>query len=198
MTLDDMLTEVYALTNRPDLVVETKAAVKAATLKAHHSDYYSKDIHEVTVTLGVEESAYVYSLDIYNRVSNYRALKYIRKLDVGTAEPAEFIEVVELEELFDSYGVSRTDVCYMAGRNIEIKSSTLFNKIVLACYVSPLVTESAYASWVADLYPYVIVYEAARVVFKTIGYDEQSATYERLVAEQFALLTISALTDVGY
>ncbi len=50
MTYDELVTEVYALTKRPDLVAETASLIKAATLKAHHTDFYSKDLFETSVT----------------------------------------------------------------------------------------------------------------------------------------------------
>lgn len=195
-TLTEMLTDVYTLTGRADLVAETTLAVKSATLKAHMTDFYSKDIHEVRIT--TDTADYIQGIDIFSIVSNFRALKYLRKYDLVNAEVGAFLEVLEPEEVLDSYGRDKTDVCYVAGRVIEIKSSTEIDNLILGCYVLPVITTSGYASWIADLYPYAIIMEAARVVFKTIGYDEQAATYERLVAEQYALLKMSALSDVGY
>ena len=196
MTFTELLTEVYLLTNRDDLVAQTKAAVKTATLKAHMSDFYSKDIYEKYIDLGTTDS-YVHSFDYISSISNFRSIKYMRKLDSNN-EAGDFIEVIEPEEVLDSYGVARTNIAYVAGRVIEIKSSTEFSKMILGCYVLPITTESNFSSWVAELYPYVIIYEAARVLFKTIGFDEESAAYERLVAEQFILFKASALSDVGY
>jgi hypothetical protein len=40
MSLATILTDVYELTGRPDLVAETTLAVKNATLKAHHLDFF--------------------------------------------------------------------------------------------------------------------------------------------------------------
>lgn len=195
MTFDELLAEVYVLTNRPDLIAETKSAVKAATLKAHQSDFYSKDIYETVIT--APTAAYVHSIDYPAIITNFRALKYIRKLD-ATGNPTDFITVITPEEVLDSYGTAKSDIAYIAGRVIELRSSTEVQKLLLGCYVFPIIAETSYGSWVAELFPYAIVYEAARVVFKTIGYDEQTAQYEKLVAEQFTLLRQSALSDVGY
>lgn len=196
MTLSELLTEVYALTNRPDLTAETTLAIKAATLKAHQTDFYSKDIHETRIV--TDTADYIQGIDYISIISNFRALKYLRKYNSADGSVGAFLEVLEPEEILDSYGYDRTDVCYIAGRVIEIKSSTQVDNFILGCYVFPVVTSTGYSSWIADLYPYAIVMEAARVVFKTIGYDEQAAAYERLVAEQYALLKMSALSDVGY
>ena len=195
MTFNELLQEVYAITNRPDLIPESKMAIKAATLKAHQSDFYSKDIYEQYVTLG-DTAAYLWSLDYISLISNLRAFKYVRKLDPED-NPGDFITILTPEEILDTYGASKQDIAYVAGRHLEIKSSTEISTCLLAAYVNPIVQEGAYSSWVASLYPYTIVFEAARVLFKTIGYDEQSATYEKLVAEQFQLLKINATSDVA-
>jgi hypothetical protein len=106
--------------------------------------------------------------------------------------------VLTPDELIDSYNIPKVNVAYVAGRVIEFRSAVSFQFGLMGCYVNPIIREGAYASWVAEQHPYVIVFEAARVVFKAIGYDEQSASFERLAAEQFAILRMSALSDVGY
>lgn len=194
--LTDMLNEVYTLTNRPELVAETTLAVKQATLKAHMTDFYSKDIHEVRIT--TDTTDYIHGIDIFSIISNFRSLKYLRKYDLANTAVGAFLEILEPEEILDPYGRDKTDVAYIAGRVIEIKSSTEIDNLILGCYVLPVITTSGYASWIADLYPYAIIMEAARTVFKTIGYDEQARSYEQLVAEQYILLKMSALSDVGY
>ena len=200
MTFDELVAEVYTLTNRPDLVAETKLAIKSATLKAHQTDFYSKDIYET----GVEftNPAYIQSLDLPSLISNFRAISYLRRMedttDADTTLGENVIEIITPLEVLDSYGVTRTNVAYVAGRMLEIRSSVEFYTMMLGCYVLPIVRDGAYSSWIAELYPYTIVREAARTVFKTIGQDEQAAAYERLVAEEYLLLKMSALTDVGY
>lgn len=193
MTFEELRTEVYALTNRPDLVAETTSAIKAATLKAHQSDFYSKDIYETGIEFSL--AAYNQSLDYTSLISNFRALKYIKRVTSATDEIGVNFTILTPEEIVDSYGINKTDVCYIAGRMIEIKSSVEFTLGLLGCYVRPIVREDSYFSWVADQFPYAIVFEAARILFKTIGYDEQSAAYRELVGEQYAELKLSALAD---
>ena len=196
MTFDELVAEVYLLTNRPDLVGETKSAVKAATLKAHKSDFYSKDIFETGVEFDTTD--YRQSLDYITLLSNFRALKYFRRVENATDDAGTFIEIITPEEVLDSYGEGRTDIAYVAGRVLEIRSAVSFQFALLGAYVLPIVREDDYTSWVAEQFPYSIVYEATRVIFKAIGYDEQAAQITRLVAEEFNLLKLSALTDVGY
>ncbi len=196
MTFAELLTEVYTLTNRPDLVAETKSAIKAATLKAHGTDFYSKDIFETGVEWDTEE--YIQSMDYITLIPNFRAIKYLRRVESATDDMGKFFSIITPDEVLDSYGYNKTDIAYVAGRILQIRAEEKFSKALFGCYVFPIVREEAYSSWIAEMFPYVIVFEAARVVFKTIGFDEQSAQYERLVAEQYTELKISAVTDVGY
>lgn len=196
MTFDELVDEVYLQTNRPDLVAETKSAVKAATLKAHKSDFYSKDIYETGIEFDSED--YRQSLDYISLFSNFRSIKYLRRVEDENDDIGAFFDIVTPEEVIDNYGINRSDIAYVAGRVLEIRASVAFSKALLGCYVLPIVREAEYLSWVAEQAPYAIIYEAARVVFKSIGYDEQSATFTGLVAEEYMLLKQSAITDVGY
>jgi hypothetical protein len=196
MNFQELVDEVYLLTNRPDMIGQTQSAIKAATLKAHHLDFFSKDIYEDSIKF--DSPHFRQQWDYINTISNYRALKYFRKSTDACDTGGAFIKVITPEELLNAYGCEQTDIAYVAGRCLEIKSSTEFQYAYIAAYVHPIVAPSTdYCSWVAEFYPYAIVYEAARVIFKTIGFDEESAQYNSLVLEEYALLKLSALPDVG-
>ena len=196
MNFNELLQEVYQMTNRPDLVNETKSAIKAATLKAHQSDYYSKDIHETGIEF--DTATFRQSLDYISLISNFRSLKYLRRAESAKDDSGKFFTIVTPEEVIDSYGCNRNDIAYVAGRVLEIRSAVPFKYALLGCYVLPIVREEGYQSWVADQHPYFIVYEAARVIFRMIGQMEESNAMMGLVAEELRLLRMSALSDVGY
>lgn len=196
MTFDELVQTVYQITNRPDLENETKAAIKAATLKGHQSDFYSKDIHETGIEFDTED--YRQSLDYISLISNFRALKYLRRVESATDDIGKFFAIVTPEEVLDSYGCNRNDVAYVAGRVIEIRSAVSFKYALLGAYVLPIVREGAYSSWIAEQHPYFIIYESARVIFRMLGQMEESNAQAGLVAEELILLKMSALSDVGY
>lgn len=196
MTFDELIEEVYLITNRPDLVGETKSAVKSATLKAHKTDFYSKDIFESGIQFDTAD--FRQSLDYISLFSNFRAFKYLRRVESATDDIGAIIDIIAPEEIFDSYGQNRTDIAYVAGRVLEIRSSVEFSKALLGAYVYPVIREEAYLSWVAEQAPYAIVYEASRILFKSLGQIEESNAQAQLVAEEYSLLKLSAVVDVGY
>lgn len=196
-TLTELCADVYTITGRPDLVAETKLAVRAATLKAHQSDFYLRDLQETGIQF--LSSDYVQQFDVYSIFPRYRALKYLRRYDSsGTGRAAEFYEILTPNELLDSYGNDKLNVAYLAGTTLNIKSYTALQFAILGCYLNPDVTEGGYTSWIADNHPFLIQFEAARVLFKSIGFDEQSTQFQALTQEQLAELKLSNIQSVGY
>ena len=194
----DLVTDVYSLTNRPDLVNETALAIRAATLKAHHSDFYPKDLFETGIQFGISD--YQQSLDYVSLIPLWRSIKYIRKVDITTSPytPGKFLDLISPEQSLDSYAQNKEDVYYLAGREIKIRSIDQQANYVVGCYVHPDVTVTGYNSWVANEHEFAIVYEATAIIFKTIGYDEQVSTYRQMVTEEYNMLRSSNLLAVGF
>ena len=198
MTLAELIAEVYTLTNRPDRVAETLAAVRSATLKAHQSDYYFKDLFEVGLSFSIVD--YVQNFDYRAAIPLWRSLKYLRKYDVvaGVGTEGTELEIIVPENVFDEYKIEKTDVCYGAGAYIQIKSSTKQQFYLLGCYVNPNITQAAYSSWVALDHPYYIIFDAAATVFKAIGKDDEAAAYRTMMSEQLAMLRASNILANGF
>jgi len=193
-TFAELLEDVYSLTQRRDLVAETKLAVKAATLRAHQSDYFSKDLTETGLTF--TEKLNIQQLAPRELFPRYRALKYFRVHD-GTT-PMQFLEVITPEQVLDGYKLTRNDVVYEAGMVLQLRSSTAFEYALMGMYLNPSVTEDTYSSWIADAFPFAIIYEAAAIIYKTIGYDEQNAAYRQMSGEALMELKMSNILANGY
>jgi hypothetical protein len=185
-TYAELVADVMSITNRPDLVAETAIAVKSATLKAHQSDYFPKDLYETGIQWNVPD--YVQSLEYRTVVPRWRAFKFLRKYDATGSTAGDFFNLLTPEQVMDEYGTEMTDICYLAGSNLEIKSSTVDTYMLLGCYLQPDITEADFNSWIALDHPYAIVFDAVATIFKLIGYDEQAAMYKQMVAEQYQLL----------
>jgi hypothetical protein len=197
MTLTELVNEVYSFTKRPDLSAMTLAAVKSATLKAHQFDYWSKDLFESGVAFpsSANEQTWAYK----TTVPLWRAAKYLRKVDSTSGLPyGKSLDLITTEIFLDAYGVVKTDVFYEAGQVLQIKTAEPVQTFAFGCYLNPNVTESSYTSWIAIEHPYAIVYDAAAIIFKAIGFSEQEASMRGLYAEQLRLLQGSNLLAVGY
>lgn len=196
MNLAELTQTVYDITGRPDRVAETALAIQAATLKAHHSDYYWKDIFEAGIAFSFPE--FIQNLDYRALVPRWRSSKYLRKYDNTRALPGKVLDFVVPENVFDDYSIQRSDIYYSAGAYIQINSSTQEQYYLFGCYVHPDVTPLTYTSWIALDHPFCIVFDAAATVFKAIGKDEESAAYRGLVAEQISMLRTSEILGKGY
>lgn len=196
MTFDELVQEVVEITKRPDLITRIQANVRAATLKAHQSDFYYKDIFEVAVQF---KDLFILQSFIPNEVApNFRKAKYIRLWQGGiSGNFGKFLTPIQIENSIDGYGFTKSDVFYMAGQALQIRGARELDKVLFGCYLHPVVTPStAYKSWIAEEMPYVIIYEAARVTFKSISFTEAANEYGQLVAEQFTELKLSYVDDV--
>ncbi len=178
------MSDVYTLTNRDDLVAETKLAVKMATLKMHQLDNFPKDIFETGISWS--PVAFIQSLDYKTLIPNWRSFKYLRKYQDGL--PGDFFTYLTPEESLDRYKVNKENICYAAGTQLEIRSNTEDTYMLLACCTHPIVTDAGYSSWIADEYPFAIISDAAASVFKSIGQDEKASAFKQTVAEQVALI----------
>lgn len=196
MNFSELCAEVYTITGRPDRVAETESAVKAATLKAHQSDFYYKDLFESGIAF--DSASFVQNLDYRSLLPRWRALKYLRKYDATSGTPGKELDLIVPENVLDGYSVQRQDICYVAGAYVQINSATQEQYYLLGCYLNPDITKTGYTSWVALDHPYAIVFDAAATVFKAIGKDEETANYRQLVAEQIALLRGSNIIATGY
>lgn len=192
-SLTELIDDVYVVTNRPDLVAETKLAVKKATLKSHHVDFFPKDLFETGISWATP--AFIQSIQYRALIPRWRAFKYLRKYSSDV--PGDFFSLLTPDESLDSYGINRENICYLAGESLEVRSSTQDEFMILGCYLHPDLTDNNFTSWIAQDHPYMIVYEAAKSVLKQIGFDEQAAMMQREVDEQIALLR-QEITAGGY
>jgi len=197
VSLSSLISDVKLLTNRDDLEGETTLAVKAATVKAHSSDDYIYDFQENSIQF--DSAAYFQSLDIRSVFPLWRKARYLRIYDNTpyTGGPSAFVNYVEPEKVIDEFGANRTNIFYQAGSNLQIRTDAPSQYFLIGYYKNPDVTTNGYNSWIADNYPMAIIYEAAAIVFKTIGYDEQVSTYRGMVAEQMQLLKQTSITGIG-
>lgn len=196
MTFQELYDEVILITKRPDLVDRTKQCIRSATIKAHHSDLYFKDIVEVAVQF--TDLLYIQSFIPTEVVPTFRMAKYLRLWRGDeTGDVGRFLTPIQIENSLNLYGQIKTNVFYMAGQLLQIRGSCVLDKVLFGCYVNPVITpETAYSSWISTEQPYAIVYEAARQIFKSISFTDQANEYSNLVAEEYSELKLTYVDSV--
>lgn len=179
---DAMLADVITLTNRPDLEAECSVALRTATLSAHMGATYLRDI--VTATVQLPNASYLTSVDIQVLLPRCRGVSLVRLLD-STGSPLETpaIDVVEFGDIYDPlYGDLKSNIAYLAGTSLNVRSSVPASGYSISYYQLPQVRRSEYNSWIAQLAPECIVYGAAAIVLSTNGNEEKAASYSKAVA----------------
>lgn len=197
MSLASLLTEVYSITNRSDLVAQTTQAVKMATLKAHMSDFYPRDLIEVNQATASTATFFSLPTSTFTR---FRALNYVQKSELVRVEttPYDFLAMLSADDLVDDYKGYKVNVVYLAGTNLNFRVSEAVAALKIGYYSFPNITDAGFSSWIDDTQPYAIICEAARTMFKTLGYDEESRTYDALVGEQIGMLKMTNINVRAY
>lgn len=204
MNFAELVAEVTEIVKRPDLATRISSAVQAATLKAHSSDYYYRDIRESGVQF--DAARYVLNFNPRDIFPEFRKLKYLRVWNPDTVPAGvtgeglgagSFLTPITIGMSQDSYKVDNTDVFYMAGDLIQIRNCVPRQYFLFGAYVHPNVTPEAYSSWIATDYPWAIIYEACRSVFQAIGFQEQSADMRAQAAEAYQILRVNSVGMPG-
>lgn len=202
MTLTELIAEVYVITNRPDLTAETLSAVRSGTMKCHRADFFVKDIFETGITFPT--ATFLQAIQYRDILPRWRAFKYLRKFD-PTAFPSpglagEFFEFATPGTSLDSYSINRENICYLAGDNIQVRSSTEIQYALLGCYLNPQagITDGTFASWIAEEFPWAIIHQAASSVFRMIGKLDESNAQMALWQLEMNEVTSSNITNEGF
>ena len=195
MNLTELQTEVYAITNRPDLADRTLSAIRAATLKLHQADYFYKDLKESGISFLTED--YLQQLDYRTVFPLWRSLSYLRRTDVNGFQDGNFFTVKSPTNVIDDYQANEPNVCYVAGAVLQVRSAVPFQYALLGYYENPNITLAGYSSWIATDHPFAIVYTAAAQIFKSIGKDQEWAAWTQQSNEQLQIIRISNIEAEG-
>lgn len=186
MTLTELIAEVYTLTGRPDLVAETSAAVRKATLKMHGVDFFYRDLQEEVIAFATP--AYKQQYDLQANIPNYRGIKYLREWSAAPTGKELMLDLIEPDAVLDEYLRERTNVYYVAGTSLNIKADRMLSTLVIGYYRRPETSTNLFSSWIALEQPFAIIEEAAANVFHMIGHESAKVTYQALARDQIVLL----------
>ena len=197
-TLDSLAADVYTLTNRPDLVAETKVALRKSIIKFHSADTYKRDIVSQTLQMSLYPPLDVNQFRWNIALTTFPRFRRPRQLTTSTLNPTVTVfKEVASDNIFNLYGSEFQNYFFISGSSITIKAIAGFDYLNFQYYQYPLVppvSTDPITSWICDQYPDAVIEEAAGTVFKMIGKDDEYSRYQTLFAENIMILRG---TDVG-
>lgn len=182
---DGLLADVITLTARPDLEAETALALRTATNNAHFSDAYPRDVQ--TQVIQLVEAGYAESFDLPTLFPRLRGISSVKLLDINYQPviftPENAIQIIELSDVYDSYGALRSNVAYIAGDKLHVRTAVASYGFLVEWFKAPSTRRVDYSSWIAQLYPDVIIYWAASIVLSTNGNEEKANKYMTMTVQ---------------
>lgn len=176
MNFGELCQDVITITNRPDLISEIQLAVRIATSKFHMIDFWMRDRAERILIFPQSDTRF--TVDLLVTFANWRKFSYIRPYDQVSANPInKFINEISPSAIFDEYSQQKTDIFYVAGNLMNMKCKESQNAFLIGWFKYPNVQISSYASWIADMYPAIIVEEAAGRIYNSIGQVDEANKY---------------------
>ena len=182
---DSVYNDVMTLTKRPQLDAETHVALRSATRTAHASGTYLRDI--ITRLVQLPNASYITSLDAQILFPRLRGLASVQLLDTSF-QPMQKPEITikEFDDIRDPiYHQVENNIAYVAGTAVNIRSYVPASGYLVGYYEMPLVQRENYNSWIAQLAPDIIIYQAAATVFGTVGEPEKVKAYTDMVEKTF-------------
>lgn len=215
-TLQTLADDVYVMTNRPDLVQETKVAIRKAIRKFHGAETFKRDLKTVRLDMRTltptEPNQYRWDIPLsqFPMWRRFKAVQYpagltppynqipapLRDTPLGINNVRTF-EQITPDNLYDGYGYERYNYFMVIGNNINVKSGWYVDFLEFAYYqwpTIPTLSTDTIGSWIVNDFPDAVTEEAAGVVFKMIGKDEEFNRFQTLFLENLAILKT---TDIG-
>lgn len=174
-TFAELTAKVYDVTKRPELVSLTATAIRLATIRAHHTDFFPRDSNIQAIDFTVNPTLQFVDLtNIYSTLVQLRAIELLQCADVITGNPTESLEYREYSDLWDVDGVLRSSVFTLVGDTLKCVPKVATGKMLVKFYKNPIVLDATYSSWIADLYDDEVAMWAAAIIWSRTGNMEQA------------------------
>ena len=191
-TLSEMQELVVAQTRRPEISSITDAAIRTATLRAHHTDFFPRDLASYQLSYAPSSSVFYDFTNVSNTIARLRSFKHIQSTDAVTGSPTEQLEYRDADDLYDSDGNRRGSVYTLLGDTLRIYPSSVTGVATAFYYANPNLAGLQYSSWIADTYPDEVAMWAAAIVFARTGFAELANQMSEQHIKPFKDLLVSS------
>jgi hypothetical protein len=173
-TLTELIDLTVEQTRRPEIPDITSAAVRTVTLRAHHVDFFPRDLTQGTLTYVPSSVAFYDFPGLSSSLLRLRSIKTAKSLDSVTSVPVEQLDYHEQDDLYDRDGVLRPHIYTLIGDTLRIYPQLPTGNLAVYYYQNPNTVGLQYSSWIADTYPDELAAWAAAVVFARTGFAEMA------------------------
>jgi len=191
-TLTDMIDLTIQQTRRPEIQDITTAAVRTATLRAHHVDFFPRDLTQGILSYVPSGAAFYDFPTLSASLLRLRSIKHCQSLDSVTSAPVEQLEYREQDDLFDSDGNRRPHIYSLIGDTLRIYPTAATGSLSVYYYQNPNTAGLQYSSWIADTYPDELAAWAAAVVFARTGFAEMANQMIELHVNPFRSMLVES------
>jgi hypothetical protein len=189
----ELETLVVAQTRRPEIPDVTRAAVKSAVLRAHHVDFFPRDLAIGALTYPVSQGAIYYDVpNLSTLLPRLRALKFLEGLDNVTFQVVEKLEWRETDDIYTPEGCRRSSAYNLIGDTLRVYPQVATGRLAPYYYTNPVVASVGFNSWLADTYPDEVAMWAAGIVFARTGFAEMARDLQETHVKPFKELLISS------
>jgi len=196
-TFAEMQSLVIGITKRPELVTMTDLAIRTATLRAHHTDFFPRDRASALFSYTLPTtSAFVDIANIFATAPQLRIPEWLQGEDPATQQPTEILDYLNsYKEFWDDDNVRKTSVFCQIGESFRVSFASATGSARLWYFKNPIVSAAGYSSWIADTYDMELAQWAAGIVWARTGLQEQANNAQAQVMAFKDMLVSSHMTS---
>lgn len=170
---------VVEQTRRPEVTSITQSAIRTATLRAHHVDFFRRDLQIGQLPYTPSNATYFDFSNVYDLLTRLRSFQKLEGVDATTATPVEELEYRDIDDLYDNDGARRLSMYNMIGNTLRIYPQMATGVLNTYYYSNPITSNLGYSSWIANDFPDELAMWAAAIVFARTGFAEMAADFQK-------------------
>lgn len=178
MKLDDIVAAVLERTRRVDKSNEIKTAVRKAIRTVHTAAYFPMDVVEEEVDLNGVYSTF--KIPLPPRIRKFIAVAPLtvhgQPMQITTIDNT--YDYVTPTDVINSFYERKSDIYYVAGTVLSIKSSVGAAKLYVSFYALPEVSDGDLETWLMRDHESAFIDAALSDFYLSIGRDKQAASHK--------------------
>lgn len=185
MDFAGLVNEVIEETKRPDLRNRIVQQIRSSTQAVHLSERWPRDL--VIETINFNEPGYKVEVELAN-LPRFRKVDALYPIVDGIPRSDMQLREVDVFNRVDEAGTLISNYYYVVANKLVMGFDTPYTAAELVYLRNPDCLGANYSSWIAEDYPYLIIYHAAATILKRVGARELGAKCEEQASEEFRLL----------